>query len=134
MKEAIDKWTWILCSKIAKKLKKSVDFAKTCIAYPSGSKVVQVMGHEHTYKVELGTCTCTCKRWQLTGIPCSHGVVAARHERIKPETMVDDCYIMKYYVKAYGHSIWTVRDKKFWKKTNNIDVQAPTIKVKKGRR
>ena len=67
-------------------------------------------------------------------IPCSHGVAAARHERNKPETMVDDCYSLKFYVKAYGHSIWPVRDKKFWKKTNNIHVHAPAVKVKKGRK
>nr|XP_045086124.1 uncharacterized protein LOC123494393 [Aegilops tauschii subsp. strangulata] len=117
MKEAINKWTGMMCPKISKKLQKLVDFAKSCTAYPSGSKVFQVTGHDHTYRVELGTCTCTCRRWQLTGIPCSHGVAAARRERIKPETMVDDCYNLKFYVKAYGHSICPVRDKKFWKKT-----------------
>ena len=39
MKEAINKWTGILCPKIGKKLQKSVDFAKSCTAYPSGSKI-----------------------------------------------------------------------------------------------
>ncbi|XP_048540013.1 uncharacterized protein LOC125519178 [Triticum urartu] len=65
------------------KLQKSVDFAKSCTAYPSGSKVFQSL---------------------------------------------------KFYVKAYGRSIWPVRDKKFWKKTNNIHVHAPAVKVKKGRK
>lgn len=37
-------------------------------------------------------------------------------------------------MKAYGHTVWPVRDKSFWEKTHGRDVGAPLYEKKAGRK
>ena len=108
LKEANTKWVGTLCPKIRQKLRKNIDWAATCTTTPApveGMGVFQVMSNQKQYIVELQMKSCTCRRWQLTGIPCSHVISSFRHERVKPEVMVDRCYDVTTYVEAYNSNI-----------------------------
>ena len=93
-KEALQKWSGNITPKIRDKIRKNVKLSAHCHPEESGMGVFGVLSNEKTYIVELNMHTCTCRRWQLTGIPCSHACACCRHERIRPETMVSSCYFM----------------------------------------
>ncbi|KAF4381818.1 hypothetical protein F8388_008994 [Cannabis sativa] len=40
------------------------------------------------YSVDLRSWVCSCRRWELTGIPCSHTVAAIWHNKQDPELYV----------------------------------------------
>ena len=67
---------------------KNADWSGNLTPHPAGHKVYEVMSNEVTYIVEMNMRACSCRRWQLTGIPCSHVLACAREERIKAETLV----------------------------------------------
>ena len=58
------------------------------------------------YVVELNKRACSCRRWQLTGIPCGHAIACMKGDRIKPESMVSSCYKVTTYMRAYGEQIF----------------------------
>jgi hypothetical protein len=66
--------------------------------------------------VDINVRSCDCMRWQLKGIPCCHAIGFFRHDEIRPDTMVHECYSIATYMQAYGYNIWPVRDKIHWEK------------------
>jgi len=36
--------------------------------------------------------TCSCRRWDLTGIPCNHAIAAIWIKKDEPEIYVHECY------------------------------------------
>ena len=110
-KEALQKWSGNITPKIIDKLRKNVELSAHCHPEESGMGVFGVFSNEKTYIVELNMHTCTCKRWQLTGIPCSHACACCRHERIRIESMVSSCYSVQTYLCAYGVQVYPTRDK-----------------------
>ncbi|KAM0828925.1 hypothetical protein ACQ4PT_067213 [Festuca glaucescens] len=93
-----------------------------------------VESHGRNYVVELSLRACSCRRWQLTGIPCSHSIACMRHERIKPESMVSSCYSMATYMQAYGGQIFPLRDKDEWAPVDATPILPPLYEKCVGRR
>ena len=66
-----------ICPKIQKKLEMSKSDAKNCISRWQNELEIEV---DHMYDarriVRLDQSICTCWRWQLNGIPCSHTCAA----------------------------------------------------------
>ncbi|KAM0850424.1 hypothetical protein ACQ4PT_053092 [Festuca glaucescens] len=125
-KEGRETWTRLTCPKIKKKLDKNTELAALYTPKPAGARVLKVGSSPKTiYIVELNLRSCTCRRWQLTGIPCAHAIACLRHEKIKPEKLVADCYSIQTFMKAYGTHVRPVRDRKEWKKLNGPEVKPP---------
>ena len=131
--EAKHKWTGTICPKVKKKLDRHIEIAASCMVYPAGGGIFSVTDKYGTNIVDINVRSCDCRRWQLTGIPCCHAIACFRHDDIRPETMVHECYSIETYMQAYGYNIWPVRDKIHWEKMNGVDVQAPIYEKKVGR-
>ena len=73
-KEALQDWSGQICPKIKTKVNKIADWSANYHAKPSGKGVFQVASSldDTTYIMELNVRNCSCRRWQLTGIPCTH--------------------------------------------------------------
>lgn len=64
--------------------------------------------------MDLVNRTCSCKKWQLSGIPCVHVVSFVAAHGGDLEAYVDECYHISTYLKVYelvvnpisGLSIW----------------------------
>lgn len=70
---------------------------------------------------------CTCRRWELTGIPCKHAVAAindmAKHNKESidnqvaiPEDYVSPCYWLTTWKETYQHKIEGIAGPPFWPK------------------
>ncbi|XP_060168933.1 uncharacterized protein LOC132599654 [Lycium barbarum] len=58
---------------------------------------------------------CTCRSWQLTGIPCPYAIKALLHQKIDPMNEINWWYSKKAYLLTYGTKLLPVRGEKFWK-------------------
>ena len=105
-----------ICPKIRKKLDKNIDFANNYDAIPSAENLFKIVGLHGEYEVRIDRHQCSCRQWQLTGIPCRHACAAFRHERIKPESVVHKCYSVDAFKAAYTPVIMPCSDPKVWKK------------------
>ncbi|CAN6220049.1 unnamed protein product [Urochloa humidicola] len=126
-------WDGPICPKIKKKLNKNTELANTCYAQPAGKGIFQVQVMDRQYIVDIVAKQCDRRRWDLTGIPCSHAVTCLRHERISPLSVVHDCYSTKSYLLAYGPKIWPCNDQSMWQKVDGLEILPPVYEKKVGR-
>ena len=127
------KWSGHICPKIMKKVAKNTELANACFVSPAGEGIFEVAGEGTQYIVDLKVKSCTCRRWDLSGIPCSHAIACMREDRIAPEDMVHSCYSIESFCKAYGNIIMPCHDKKEWHKMNGRPIEPPLYVKKVGR-
>ncbi|GKD36638.1 pentatricopeptide repeat-containing protein, partial [Tanacetum coccineum] len=85
MREKHAKWVDRIFSNIRKKFKKLKDQHKNWKVVPSGESRFEVRNRFGGFKVDERLRTCTCRRWQLIGIPCQHGFAALYFLHREPE-------------------------------------------------
>ncbi|PQM41516.1 uncharacterized protein Pyn_01377 [Prunus yedoensis var. nudiflora] len=74
-----------------------------CIPILSGDMKYQVTNMEGgQYVVDLGTRSCSCMRWDLCGIPCSHAIARISRRRQDPFDYVNEYYKKAAYLKSYN--------------------------------
>ncbi|KAM0913552.1 hypothetical protein ACQ4PT_012082 [Festuca glaucescens] len=117
-----DKWPGDICPKIKKRVEKNVDLAKNCFVDGAGDGMFQVSevwsSTPIDYIVDLKSKTCTCNRWQKSGIPCPHVLSCIREERKDPLSLVDTCYSTEMHKRAYGTIVYPCKDKIEWEKVD----------------
>jgi hypothetical protein len=119
--------------KSGKKLQKHVEWSNNCEAKPSGQGIFEILERGTPYIVDLQKRTCSCRRWDMSGIPCWHACSALRHDKNSPESYVSDCYSVEKFNKADENIIWPCRDVKEWEKVDGMTIKAPEIVKKVGR-
>ena len=55
--------------------------------------------------VNLESTTYTCRKWDLTGIPCRHAIACISFVRKTPEDYIDPLYKRDNYLRAYAYFI-----------------------------
>ncbi|RYR10891.1 hypothetical protein Ahy_B05g079366 [Arachis hypogaea] len=68
---------------------------------------------------------CSCRKWQLSGIPCTHVISCINCKGLDMDAYVDDCYKKLAYVKCYESVINPLNGLDLWEKTNFDDVMPP---------
>lgn len=66
---------------------------------------------------------CSCRRWQLTGLPCSHAISIVYYNNDKPENYLHDCYKVNIYLATYRHTLNSTHDKDCYRRSD----QGPMI-------
>jgi len=92
-----------------------------------------VQDRDYKYTVDIFAKECECRRWNLTGIPCSHAISCLRHERITPEDVLPVCYRTATFKAVYNFNIMPDKDKTLWEKVNGPKVLPPIYEKKVGR-
>ena len=90
-------------------------------------------GVESSYAVDLDAKTCGCRRWDMTGIPCSHAISAIFKSKQKPEGFIHDFFKKPMYLEAYKPVIYPVPSQDQWTKTHTCDIHPPVFRIEKGR-
>lgn len=68
--------------------------------------------HRHT--VDVRKKDCTCGKWTLFGIPCSHAQAVAREFGLDPFNMIQPCYSVICIKAAYEGVFTPLMDKEYW--------------------
>jgi hypothetical protein len=71
------------------------------------------------HTIDLDSRTCSCKRWQITGLPCTHALCfinAMRNRSV--EDYVDDYYSVEMFKKAYESAINPLTNRSQWPEVN----------------
>jgi hypothetical protein len=103
------KWTgaahtrWVITPTYTEKLKESKKWSRLSTAKKAADDLWQVRSFEdRIYAVHLGNKTCGCRRWDMTGIPCSHAVSAICKSKQHPKDFVHDLFKKSTYLEAYN--------------------------------
>lgn len=77
----------------------------------------EVISHEGTNIVDIRNRCCSCRGWQLYGLPCAHAVAALLSCRQNVHRFTESCFTVAMYRKAYSQTIHPVPDRTLWKET-----------------
>ena len=87
------------------------------------------------HTINLETRTCTCKRWQLTGLPCNHAIsLICSYRGLELEDYVDRCYFVSKFKSAYEGWMEPIPDKSMWPQVQlEFKLWPPVLKRAAGR-
>ncbi|XP_024013228.1 uncharacterized protein LOC112087550 [Eutrema salsugineum] len=96
-----------------------------CTIYPSGHETFEVKEKKSAFKVKMLERTCTCRRWQMSGLPCRHALKVISQKKRRQEDYMADCYLTSRWRMQYSTPIEVVRGVNFWEKTVDSVIVPP---------
>nr|XP_045090002.1 uncharacterized protein LOC123497499 [Aegilops tauschii subsp. strangulata] len=125
---------WTITPTYSEILEENKQYAKYCQADRDGPTIWQVTSKEKQYCVDMEGYTCDCKRWNMTGVPCSQGISVLTKQKLHPEDYVNDFFKKPLYLETYKEIIYPIPGPDFWPHTNTPDIEPPVFKEKAGRK
>ncbi|OMO96475.1 Zinc finger, PMZ-type [Corchorus capsularis] len=76
--------------------------------------------------VSLEGRTCSCRGWDVSGVPCHHAIAAILYCGKEPTDYLDDCFKRDEFLKAYQSLLHPCEGPTFWSKGNGDDILPPS--------
>nr|CAD1821629.1 unnamed protein product [Ananas comosus var. bracteatus] len=92
---------------------------------------------DRTDVVDLSKKTCSCKRWDINGIPCNHAMAAISFRLRDPYDFVEDWFKISTYRATYKRSCAPpTKGKEQWPAipSNVVPPRPPNVRIQPGRR
>lgn len=116
-----------VCPRIFKIVGKNSEKATYCVPHKSNDENVEVWGdYGDRFAVNVKDRTCTCRRWDLTGIPCVHGISAIWALNEDPMDYVHELYSVDNYQKCYANCILPLSGQSEWEQAD-VPVPIPPL-------
>lgn len=131
-KTEMEKQTSLLCPRIRALLEIEKNKAAYCDVIPSTENIFNVSHNLDSLVVNLGTKSCTCRKWDMMGVPCCHGVACIYFMHMEPEQFVDDWFKRDVYLRSYAHPIPALPGERHWPRVEK-KIDPPPIKLGPGR-
>ncbi|XP_058204675.1 uncharacterized protein LOC131318742 [Rhododendron vialii] len=111
-RDSVKKWHGQIGPEIVKLLEKNIALWKEYIVFLTGDSQFETRGFRgNNFCVDMTANTCSCRRWELVGIPCAHALCVLRESNQKPEDIVDKYYKKLTYLNTYKHVIYPMNGK-----------------------
>ena len=88
--------------RVVKKVEEYKVRSSFCHVIWNGTYGYEVMQHEDSFVVDVRGWKCTCRVWDLTGIPCPHAICVILHREEKLEDYVLPLYKKEIYQQLYS--------------------------------
>ncbi|XP_020963729.1 flocculation protein FLO11-like [Arachis ipaensis] len=88
---------------------------------------------QHRVRVNTRERTCSCRKWQLTGLPCCHGIAAIQRKNEKPEDYVHHKLTIEAYNRTYQFHINSIPSQEYWEHHEGLPCLPPPYKRPIGR-
>ncbi|CAN1324471.1 hypothetical protein LINPERPRIM_LOCUS33109 [Linum perenne] len=127
-------WKADTCPKILRKLSERARAVRYCHIIGSGKD-----GYEVRYKdgdrftVRLDEKKCSCRSWDLTGIPCPHAITCIISEGNDPEKYISKWYTVQKYWATYDNVMTPLDGHELWPPSQYAPVLPPHIRKMPGR-
>ena len=121
----MEKYGGSVCPNVQDKLEKLKMESRSFSAMPSGRFKYEVDNSYERHVVDLTKKECSCRIWDLTGIPCKHGVAAIYKNLEHPEDYLHYCYLKEAYLDVYSEIIHLMPSQDEWIKSGHLPPQPP---------
>ncbi|XP_075076621.1 uncharacterized protein LOC142163252 [Nicotiana tabacum] len=98
--------TWVdeISPMALKNFNTNVEKSMKCKIHWNGEHVFEIMEGRIKFIIHLERGYCSCKSWQLKGIPCTHTITAMQFRMIDTSESIASWYRKKTYLRAYSNS------------------------------
>ncbi|KAK0586347.1 hypothetical protein LWI29_005364 [Acer saccharum] len=130
----VEKWNHDIGPNVFKVVERLKLESSICHPEYSGNFHYQVRGPgDDQHIIDIDKKTRACNRWQLTGIPCIHGISALLSSNRNPIDYIHNKYKKENFIKAYAPVIYGINGPMMWPKTNDKPLEYPLFKKQRGR-
>lgn len=133
IRRKVEKWIGPICPNILKKLNAYVTESGFCHAISNGNDKFEVKHHEQRFTVNLQSRTCSCRYWQLAGLPCCHAIACIHYKTNSLDEYIASCYSVKAFMSTYEHCLEPVEGIHSWPVSKRPKPAAPPYVKMPGR-
>lgn len=130
---AVKKSQDVICPAVRKRLYKIDGQARYCRITASIHDKYEVTLFGETHVVNLNARACSCRDWELTGIPCSHACACINYSRLDVVDFVDSFFYKKTWEETYAHGLEPLRGEIEWPKITENPIMPPHFTKRPGR-
>lgn len=124
----------VLLPKVRKRLDGVIKDSNECSVIWDGRQNYQVKWRGIGFCVSLQNQTCSCRVWDLTGIPCIHAVSAIQSCRLNVMDYVSHYYTKAKYMQCYSHCLEVLQGAPFWEEVEGDTIlPPPMVRTLRGR-
>lgn len=109
-------WFSVLAPSAEKRMIEAVDRASTYQVLRSDEVEFEVISADRSDIVNIGIHYCSCRDWQLHGIPCSHVVAALISCRKDIYAFTEKCFTVASYRETYAEEIHPIPGRLEWRR------------------
>ncbi|CAN1140273.1 hypothetical protein LINPERPRIM_LOCUS24738 [Linum perenne] len=133
-RELARKWKGNFCPKILNKLAERLKKARYCHIIGNGKDGYEVRyKDEDRFSVQLEDDKCSCRSWNLTGIPCPYAIICIISEGNDPERYISDWYSIQKYWNTYDSVMLPIDGHTLWVQSQYAPVLPPMVRKMPGR-
>ncbi|XP_048227260.1 uncharacterized protein LOC107261060 [Ricinus communis] len=103
-----------ICPRIRAKLETNKYNSRLCISKPPVGDKFQVAVGDDQFVVDLKKCTCSCRSWDITGIPCMHACSSIHFMKRGITDFFDAYFSVQKYTESYSYPLESINGKKMW--------------------
>ncbi|XP_056696840.1 uncharacterized protein [Spinacia oleracea] len=107
--------------------------SRFCYSTPCGGGEYEVRDGNVHFPVRIDTRRCGCGVWQVSGIPCKHGLRVIYNQRLSPEDFVSGYFKGAAYKQTYAEHMHPMPDPSQWPEYSLPTINPPGIKRSAGR-
>ncbi|PPR90154.1 hypothetical protein GOBAR_AA30529 [Gossypium barbadense] len=131
-------WFSVLAPSAETRMQEVISRASTYQVLRSDEVEFEVISAERSDIVNIGKHSCSCRDWQLYGIPCAHAAAAIMSCRKDVYAFAEKCFTVASYHEAYSEEIYPIPQKIDWNKfdeaPSTLNEDAQVVRPPKFRR
>ncbi|XP_023736276.2 uncharacterized protein LOC111884187 [Lactuca sativa] len=127
------KWKSNVCPAILRKMQLFGKNMRLWVVVHSQGHVFEARRGCDSYMVDLDSRTCSCRLWDLSGIPCVHANAAINYINQTPDVYIDGYFSKENFKKSYSSNIKPVNGSNLWSQTGFIKPLPPLARRMPGR-
>ncbi|KAL5061236.1 hypothetical protein RYX36_032840 [Vicia faba] len=108
-------WTSILVPSAEKRISEAIADAHCYQVLRANEVEFEIVSTERTNIVDIRSRECSCRRWQLYGLPCAHAAAALISCGHNAHMFAEPCFTVQSYRMAYSQVISPIPDKSQWR-------------------
>lgn len=119
------RWMTKICPNILKKCNHYITLSAKCHAICNGGSKFEVMHFDNRFSVDLEKRECSCRYWQLSGLPCPHAISCIFFKTNSLEDYIANCYSVEEFKKTYSYFLEPVEGMNSWRMSDRPKLKAP---------
>ncbi|XP_050204899.1 uncharacterized protein LOC126677837 [Mercurialis annua] len=131
--ELMEKHFEDICPRIRERIDRNQISTRLCDPIPAKGGAFQVSCDNDQFIVCLKTKSCSCRAWDISGIPCAHALACINFMRFDVCDYVDGWYKKEKYQEAYRFSLQPINGINMWPNVEGFDILPPPYKKLPGR-
>ncbi|KAF8392043.1 hypothetical protein HHK36_022383 [Tetracentron sinense] len=108
-------WTSILVPSAEKRMLEAIADARCYQVLRANEVEFEIVSTERTNIVDIRSRCCSCRRWQIYGLPCAHAAAALVSCGQNAHLFAEHCFTVANYCETYSQMINPIPDKSLWK-------------------